>query len=282
MNSKFKLFKSSWDLISLKTIKEAADPSSTAELAAVLLEGGLANVCLVTRNMTVPLARIEQSIPKQRQGSSNTQKATEKFYQTILHTMLSKFNFEVLKAVIIASPGFYKDDFHKWLLEEAFKKDIKPIVNNKHMFLLCRASSGHKYSLKEILQDPLVLDKLVDVKATREIGLLEKFHETFNREPNRAFYGYNDVSYACEAGAIDTCMCTDELFRANDVAERKKYIALAEAVEKQGGTFVVFSTLHVSGERLRDLTGIAAILRYKLEIPKEEDDDDLSDDLKDM
>jgi len=108
------------------------------------------------------------------------------------------------------------------------------------MFMLCRASSGHKYSLKEVLQDPLVLEKLTDVKATKEVEMLNFFFETFEIEPLKAYYGFNDVLYACEAGAIETCMMTDELFRSNIITERKKYIKLVEDIKSKGGEVLIF------------------------------------------
>eukprot|EP01091_Cochliopodium_minus_P011933 TRINITY_DN3510_c0_g1_i1.p1 TRINITY_DN3510_c0_g1~~TRINITY_DN3510_c0_g1_i1.p1 ORF type:complete len:384 (-),score=126.51 TRINITY_DN3510_c0_g1_i1:59-1210(-) len=274
VTKQFKLEKACWDLISLDVIKEASDPSASAEIAAVMMESGIANLCLVTSKMTIPLLKIETTIPKQRVGSTNASKAQEKFYNNILQGMLNKFNFGVLKAIIIASPGFYKEDFLKWLMEEAIKKDIKQILNNKHMFLCCRASSGHKYSLKEVLQDPVILEKLSDVKATKEVEMLNLFFETFETDPLKAYYGYNDVVYACEAGAIDVCMMTDELFRSNIIEERKKYIRLVEEIKGKGGQVLIFSSLHVSGERLKNMTGVAAILRYSLQVPHTDEENE--------
>ena len=41
-------------------------------------------------------------------------------------------------------------------------------------------------------------------------------------EPSRAFYGPKHVMAACEAEAVETLLISDKLFRANNVAERKK------------------------------------------------------------
>jgi protein pelota len=42
------------------------------------------------------------------------------------------------------------------------------------------------------------------------------------QEPGRAFYGPKHVMRACEAEAIETLLISDKLFRANNVAERRK------------------------------------------------------------
>ena len=46
--------------------------------------------------------------------------------------------------------------------------------------------------------------------------------------------------------------------------QRNKYTALVEEVRMAGGEAIIFSAMHVSGEQLNQLTGIAAILRFPL------------------
>lgn len=54
-----------------------------AEVAAVVMTGGLAHVCLVTSHMTVTRARIDMNIPRKRAGSSDHQKAISRFYEAV-------------------------------------------------------------------------------------------------------------------------------------------------------------------------------------------------------
>ena len=44
--------------------------------------------------------------------------------------------------------------------------------------------------------------------------------------------------------------CADSLFRSTDLAERKKYVQLVEDVKAYGGNVRIFSSLHVSGEKV--------------------------------
>lgn len=55
---------------------------------------------------------------------------------------------------------------------------------------------------------------------------------------------------------------------------RKSYINIVNSVREMGGDVKIFSSLHISGEQLEQLTGIAAILRF----PMPELEDDESDD----
>lgn len=82
--------------------------------------------------------------------------------------------------------------------------------------------------------------------------------------PEKAYYGYFHVQKANDELAIDSLLISDELFRSADIATRKKYVALVESVRERGGTVYIFSTMHVSGQQLQQVSGVAAILRYPL------------------
>ena len=51
----------------------------------------------------------------------------------------------------------------------------------------------------------------------------------------------------------------------------QRYVALVDGVTEAGGEALVFSSMHVSGGQLAQLTGIAAILRFPLEELADED-----------
>ncbi|EOY09960.1 Eukaryotic release factor 1 family protein isoform 4 [Theobroma cacao] len=83
-------------------------------------------------------------------------------------------------------------------------------------------------------------------------------------EAARACYGPKHVEIAHERMAVQTLLITDDLFRNSDIATRQKYVNLVNSVKDSGGTAHIFSSMHVSGEQLAQLTGIAAILRFPL------------------
>eukprot|EP01102_Stenamoeba_stenopodia_P005193 TRINITY_DN15714_c0_g1_i1.p1 TRINITY_DN15714_c0_g1~~TRINITY_DN15714_c0_g1_i1.p1 ORF type:complete len:387 (+),score=71.03 TRINITY_DN15714_c0_g1_i1:108-1268(+) len=254
-----------WDSVALETVETACDPAATADVAAVIMNEGLANICLITSTMTIVRSRIEMTIPRKRKGSSATHdKALEKFFESVLRAILQYVNFDVVKAVIVASPGFTKDQFFQYLSNEMVKQDNKILLQNKSKFLLAHSNTPHKHGLKEVLTDNAVAAKLVDTKAASEVRALGEFYEMLKVDPDRAFYGVAHVMAANERSAIQTLLITDSLFRAADIATRKKYVSLVESVKEGGGDVRIFSTQHVSGEQLQSLGGIAAILRFGL------------------
>lgn len=54
----------------------------------------------------------------------------------------------VVKCILVASPGFVKDQFIAYLYKEAVRQDNKVLLENRPKFMLVHSSSGHKYSLK--------------------------------------------------------------------------------------------------------------------------------------
>ncbi|KAI8988204.1 protein pelota [Mycotypha africana] len=265
MNRNFTLFKPEWDIIALERIEDACDITKQAEVTAIVCQEGLANICFLTPNMTIVRQRIESPIPRKRRGSSTKHdKSLLRFYEQIYQGINRLIHFDVVKAVIIASPGFVRDQVYDYIFDQAVKTENKVLLENKSKFLLIHSSSGHKHALTEVLKDPAIQAKLADTKAAREVQALDAFYEMMEMDPDRAFYGYQDVSKANERGAINTLLVTDELFRSADIATRKKYVVLVEQVREQHGTVHVFSSLHPSGEQLNQLTGVAAILNFPL------------------
>jgi len=270
-NRKFSLTKSNWDVIALERIDMACDPTQNADVAAVVMQEGMAHVCLVSGAMTLVRAKIDVGIPRKRKGStSQHEKGLQKFYDNILQAILRHVNFEVTRCILLASPGFVKNHFFDYMMQWAIKNDNRLLIENKSKFLLIHASSGFKHSLKEVLADPAVTSRMADTKATIEVRALEAFYALLQTEPNRAFYGFKHVMKANESQAIDTLLISDNLFRSQNVNERKTYVDLVESVRDNAGTVRIFSSLHVSGEQLAQLTGIAALLRFPM--PELEDE----------
>jgi protein pelota len=44
--------------------------------------------------------------------------------------------------------GFIKDEFLEYCLQEAVRRDVREIIENKSKFLVVHASSGHKHALQ--------------------------------------------------------------------------------------------------------------------------------------
>ncbi len=103
---------------------------------------------------------------------------------------------------------------------------------------------------------------------------MDSFYKVLTNEPLKAFYGEKHVLRAAEAQAIEVLLISDKLFRAQDVAKRKKFVKLVNDVREFGGDVKIFSSMHVSGEKLEQLTGLCAILRFPMQELEDSDTDD--------
>ncbi|CAD5213907.1 unnamed protein product [Bursaphelenchus okinawaensis] len=266
LQKKFTLAKQEWDIIDLERLEICADVSHSADVGAIVMHEGLANVCLLTKSMTVVKAKIDMNIAKKRKGfSQQHDKSVEKFFNAVVLAFVKHMNMEQLKCVIVASPGFLKETFMEKLLEHAGNNNLKDITQNKSKILLVHATSGYKHALKEILADPNVASRLADTKAQEEVKALDTFLDLMNNDPDRAFYGYNHVRIALDQLAIATLMVSDLLFRSRNIEQRKKYVKLVDDARNANCNVLIFSSMHVTGEQLGQLTGVAAILRFPLE-----------------
>ena len=267
LHQPFTLTKDHWDAIYLDRLDLASDPRRTADVAALLMQPGLAHLCLVTAHMTLVKQRVEMNIPKKRGGASagGHDAALQRFFAQCYEAVVRHVDFAVVKCCIVASPGFLRDDFFAFLMAEALRQGERALLENRAKFLLTHASSAHKHALTELLSSPQLQPVLAQTKSMQETRTLSDFHRLLMTDPDRAYYGLGHVARAVQLRAVQTLLVTDTLFKSKDIGERRRYVALVEEVRDQGGEVLVLSGQHVSGEELTQLTGVAAILRFGIE-----------------
>lgn len=263
----FTVIKERWDSIHLDLLDDLADPMKRAEIAAVVMQEGLAHVCLIKAAMTKTCARIERVMPKKKFGNVAFDKSMEAFFREI-YDAIARLDFEVLKVVLVGSPGFLNEDFMTYLLARALQEtDARDVSIHKHKskFLKVQASSGYRNAIEELLGKPEVMAQLNDVKAVDEVRALQAFYDMLSKDEDRACYGLQEVLQANELNAVEQLLITDSVYRSNsDLSLRAKVIALMDSVKESGGVVYKFSALHVSGEALNNYTGVAAILRFPI------------------
>ncbi|GAV05505.1 hypothetical protein RvY_15626 [Ramazzottius varieornatus] len=270
----FTIHKDLWDSVALDRLIFATDVTKHADLAAVVMQEGLANICLITPSMTIVRAKIDITVPRKRKGIvQQHEKGLHKFFDAIIQGILRHIDFSVVKCVILASPGFVKDQLHEYMLQWASKMDERKITDNKSKFVLSHCSSGFKHSVKELLADPNLATRLSETKAAGEVKALDAFYQMMHTDPTRAYYGINHVEKANNSQALELLLVSDELFRSSNVNLRKRYVKLVESAKENGCEVKIFSSMHVSGESLSQLSGIAAVLRFPMpEIEDEEEE----------
>ncbi|KAG8796757.1 Translation factor pelota [Ceratobasidium sp. 428] len=262
-----KIIKEFWDSVALQRVEEAIVPGRGAEVGAIVCGEGTAAVCLLSEHMTVIRQRIEVPVPRKRMGSSTLhEKGLTKFYSALYAAFVRHIPVETLRVIVIASPGFTKDSVYDYIFQEATRTSNKTILQARQKFVRVHVSSPHVHSLVDVLKSPEINVQLKETKFAREGIMLDKFFKMLGADEMRAWYGPDHVALACDRGAIGTLLISDELFRASNVNERKRYVALVESVREKHGEVLIFSSMHETGQQLNQLTGVAAILTFPLDV----------------
>lgn len=271
-----------WDSVALETLSEATSQVKAAQLWAIMMEEGVANIGLVTNHQSIRRQHIEVNIPKKRAGSTDRDKQLDKFYQTTLDTLLREIDPADPKPLLIASPGFTAASFRKFIEQRAVNTGNKQLRELLPKITVAHAASGHFHSLSEVMRSPAVTSKLSDAKFAREAQLMDKFFEMMRADDMRAWYGPKESQRAIEMGAVGkgggVLLVSNGLFRSQDLKTRKRYVRLVDEVKEQGGEVRVLSSMHESGQRLENLSGVAVILTY----PVEDLDEDVTDEIEDL
>ena len=157
---------------------------------------------------------------------------------------------QVTGIIIVAGPGFVKDDF------AAYVRTKMPALAEKMLVVETRRSG---YGAVQEAIGNGVLDRAVaDVQLAREVAVMDELFLRIGQNGAVA-YGAADVRKSVDFGAAETVIIADSVLRAGEFA------GVLEDAERMGAEVVVLSTEFEPGERLAALGGIAALLRYAIQ-----------------
>jgi len=149
--------------------------------------------------------------------------------------------------MIIAGPGFEKEDLSKFIKEREKELAKKVTVDS--------LNHTGELGLHELIKRKTVEKVAKGSRLTEEVEAVEEFFEQLGKG-GKVAYGKKRVEEAVNAGAVETLLVSDQKVR--------EFEPLMESAEKMKGQVMIISSEHSSGEKLLGMGGIAALLRYKL------------------
>lgn len=280
VNRQFSIIKpDGWDTVAKDTLAQTLSDDKNGATAAVVMQEGLANICLITEFRTVFKVRVESVIPKKRDAAADQDAGMKKFYDKTLSSLLRAIDFTESRPLLLASPGFVATDFKDYIAKKGRDKSDKIMTAVAKQATVIHSNSGHVYGLNEVLKSPEVLAKMKDMNFAKEALYIDSFFELLKQDDGRAWYGAKAVEKAVDDGAVGPgggiLLINNSLFRSQDLSTRKKYVALVDKVKADGGEARILSSDHESGQRLKMMGDIAAILNYPMnDLDDEEEADD--------
>ena len=264
----FTLKKTEWDSVAWETLSDALKEDTDGAMAAVVMQEGIAHICLISNNRTTLKQKVESNIPKKRSTRSEQDSGMRRFFDLTLANLSRCIDFKQPRPLLLASPGFVAADFKKFVADEGARKGDKQTIAMASNATVVHASSGFLHSLAEILRSPEVTATMKDMRFAKEARLMDELTRRLRRDDGRAWYGIGPVERAVLEGAVGkgggVLLINDSLFRSHDLATRKRYVALVDKVREDGGDARILSSDHESGEQLDLFGGIAAILTYPI------------------
>ncbi|HJX50124.1 MAG TPA: peptide chain release factor aRF-1 [Candidatus Nanoarchaeia archaeon] len=202
------------------------------------------------------LQKMTSGVPsKVRAGGQSSQRfhritegLTKEFYKRIADEMKNLFyENKKLKGILIGGPIPTKDEF----IDDEY---LPTLLRNKIIGRIDIGGSDES-GLKELVE------KSQDILANQEIvyekKLMEKFFEMLGAKPDFVAYKEEAVKKALEYGAVDTLLISKDYNR--ELAKELKRIA-----DENGTKIEMVSVDTEEGKQFYNLSGVGAMLRYKL------------------
>ncbi|MFB6123529.1 MAG: mRNA surveillance protein pelota [Haloferacaceae archaeon] len=230
-------------------IEEAEAAAENPDVAVATVEEGEAHIHTVAQHGTEEYASFTAPTGK----GDYARPRTELFDD--LGSALSHLDAD---AVILAGPGFTKQDARDHI-EENY-----PEVNEK-VTVVDTSSVGDR-GVHEVLKRGAVEEVQAETRIAREAELIDELMERI-AEGTKVAYGVDEVAKAADFGAVEDLLIVDERLREERQGDGDWDVDVndvVESVERKGGEVTVFSSEFDPGRQLKNLGGIAALLRYRL------------------
>tara|TARA_Y100000031_G_C8107709_1_gene331863 strand:- start:235 stop:855 length:621 start_codon:yes stop_codon:yes gene_type:complete len=194
------------------------------------------------------------SIKGNVQKKADDQKIESTFYKEIIKQLEEYDKRHNLNKIILGSPAFWKEDLMKEINNDELKNKI----------ILATCSADGENAIKEVIKRPETSEALKQDRISKEFKIVEGLLEEISKN-NLASYGIKETKLAAESGAVKMLLITDNFIQKKRQEESYAEIEnIMKQVDKSKGEVIIVSSEHEAGKKLDGLTGIGAILRFKL------------------
>jgi len=222
----------------------------------IILDRKEATVGLLKGTQIKTLVEMHSSVPgKFKAGGQSAQRfsrireeATKEFLNRVNDAAQKEFlGLKEMKGILLGGPGNLKNEL---MNSNYFNNELKEKVVS-----IQDLSYTGDFGLKELVERSQ--EVLAKEAIAEERKIIEKFLKLLSTDEHKVAYGEKEVRKALDLNAVEILLISE------DVNEK-----LSEELEEQAetaGTEVMFiSTETAEGVQLKELGGVAAILRYAL------------------
>lgn len=215
------------------------------------------NVAVLQGKKIIPLVETSSSVPgkfkaggqsamrfqRQREGLRN------EFHNRIAHLMVEQFLpiWDKLKGILVGGPGMAKIDMMSCAeMSEQIKGKVIAIKD---------LSYTGEFGLQELVD--LSSDVLANEEIATEKKIMQQFFEFLRTREKMVTYGYDATKKALSMGMVATVLLSEAL-------DDSVFESIEEEAKQYSSDIKLISVDTREGVQLRDLGGIASILRFEL------------------
>jgi len=247
LNTPLTIKKLKWPKWVLKRLKQAIDASKKLSAIIVVIEDDTATLGLMRQFGIEYYGPVKGNISGKRILDKNRNKNIIKFYESIIDSINK---FDSIQNIIIAGPGFYKNDFYDYIKDKHKDLASKSIIES--------TGTGGRVGIHEVLKKGTVEKLTVENRVASEMGAINGLLEEIAQNSSKVAYGLDETTDAINLGAVERLFILDKMVATNNLGHQM------DMVENMKGDVMVISSEHDGGKQLESLGGIAAILRYAL------------------
>ncbi|WP_405269316.1 mRNA surveillance protein pelota [Methanobrevibacter sp.] len=247
LNTPITIKKERWPKWAIKRLDQAIEASKKLSAIIVVLEDDTATLGLMRQFGIEYYGPIKGQVSGKRIIDKNRQKNIVRFYEKVVESIEK---FDSIQNIVIAGPGFVKNDFYDYLKDK--HSDLAEIS------IIEATGSGGRNGISEVLKKGTVEKLTSENRVAMEMSAVDNLLTEIAKNSSKVAYGLKETKKAIELGAVDELLILDTKVASENMSDAM------DMVENMKGEVMVISSEHEGGKQLESLGGMAAILRYEI------------------
>ena len=247
LNTPLKIVKPRWPKWAINRLNQAIAASKKLSAIIVVLEDDTATLGLMRQFGIEYYGPIKGHVSGKRIIDKNRQKNIIQFYEKVIESIVK---FDSIQNIVIAGPGFVKNDFFDYLKDKH--------TDLAKMSIVEPTGSGGRNGISEVLKKGTVEKLTSENRVAQEMGAINKLLTEIGKNSSKIAYGVKETQNAINLGAVEQLLILDTKVAGENMGEAM------DMVENMKGDVMVISSEHEGGKQLESLGGMAAILRYQI------------------
>lgn len=234
------IVKEEWSGYMLQMIRKAVADSKKPRLGAVAMDDEKATLAYVRGSGIEIVTEIYSKLSK-KMKETDYEKSRRQYFSEIV----KKINSMPLEIIVVAGPGFMKDELKKFIETGGAKLEKRVVYT--------RASDAERSGLREALQSEAVANIFENERLKKEFSLLNIFLR--GMASGFSIHGLRNVAEALAEYRIATVLVNDSLL--NDTGVRP----VLDLADRNKVAIEIFNADDDAGIQLKGFGGIGAIVK---------------------